>query len=201
MSDHQQENINWPAIMANLMERLNHTLSSIPNEARTPSKPCQLNLPQFKGSPTEDVEEWIAKCDKIFTIFAVENSETKAQWMGTALSEVANVWYRGLQLETTKSYEELILSVRKRFGRQKNKLTLRMELVKLKMDHDIADYSQKFQILTSNIPSMHEHDKVFHFIQGLNHVLIREREVNETGVYSLQNLLVNITPLSRDNFV
>lgn len=168
------DQINWQAILANLMQKMDFTMSCLSEEKGNKSRNPNVNLPIFKGTFQEDVDEWLAKCKQIFEIHNITDDNLKARWLSTAISEIAHTWYRTLTIEIQNSYALLENAVKERFERKRNQIMLRKELKHLLMNDDIETFIKEFQEIVAAITNITEQDKIFYFLEGLKLEIARE---------------------------
>ena len=135
--------------------------------------------PPFSGYQTEDVNEWIAKFNRLTRFYRWSNAK-KLGALQLLLNGPALAWFQTLPRETTGNFESLTEALTNRYGSQDLKFVIRQELYARKQyeNEPLVTYTEDI-IKKCQRLNLADIEMMNIFVNGLradiiNHVLLNQ---------------------------
>lgn len=145
--------------------------------APKPPKIDAKNFPTFTGIiGKSNVNKFIDGMERTFKAFGLQDEQRKVYYAVSQLRETASNWWfaQRQQQGATADIWEAMLSwtdfknmLQKQFQPTDFGQQLRDRLYSLRQQTSVDTYTNMFQDLVSQLPSMSEDDRIYHYIRGL----------------------------------
>lgn len=133
----------------------------------------KMNSPEvYSGrADVSEVREWVYRMEQMFAAEALiiggqVREEVKMQYASTYLSGMALAWYRETQ-GTYKSWAQMSLSLQRTFLPPNWESDCREHLMSIRQTGTVRAYTERFQELLLNVPSISKEEKIAIYVKGL----------------------------------
>jgi Ty3 transposon capsid-like protein/Zinc knuckle len=148
-----------------------------PQPLSKPPKVDTRNLPTFTGTiGKSNVDKFIDGLERTFKAFDLKDDRRKVYYAVNQLRETASNWWFSLRIqrgtaadiwEATLTWTDFKELLQKQFKPTDFGQQLRDRLVALRQTTSVDSYTNTFQDIVSQLPSMSEDDRIYFYIKGL----------------------------------